>query len=61
MSQIRQKAIAGTSCTVVLVGKCTWARRYVDWEIAAGLRNFDDSARGGLIGVQLPSAQQHGW
>lgn len=61
MRQIRERAIAGTSCTVVLIGKCTWARRYVDWEIAATLRNFGDSARGGLIGVQLPSAQQHSW
>jgi hypothetical protein len=61
MRQIREKAIAGTSCTVVLVGKCTWARRYVDWEIAATLRNFDDSARGGLIAVQLPAAREHGW
>ena len=61
MRQIRERKIAGTSCTVVLIGKCTWARRYVDWEIAATLRKFDDSDRGGLIGVQLPSAQQHGW
>lgn len=61
MRQIREKAIAGTSCTIVLIGKCTWARRYIDWEIAATLRNFDDSARGGLIGVQLPSAHEHGW
>jgi hypothetical protein len=34
MRCIREKKIAGTSCTVVLIGKCTWARRYVDWEIA---------------------------
>lgn len=61
MRCIRDKKIAGTSCTVVLIGKCTWARRYVDWEIAATLRNFADSARGGLIGVQLPSALDHGW
>lgn len=61
MRCIREKKIAGTSCTVVLIGKCTWARRYVDWEIAATLRNFTDSARGGLIGVQLPSASDHGW
>ncbi|HMJ35408.1 MAG TPA: TIR domain-containing protein [Baekduia sp.] len=61
MRQIRKKKIAGTSCTVVLIGKCTWARRYVDWEIAATLRDFGESARGGLIAVQLPSAQDHGW
>lgn len=61
MSRIRADKIAGTSCTVVLIGKCTWARRYIDWEIAATLRNFTESARGGLIGVQLPSAKDHGW
>lgn len=61
MRRIREEKIAGTSCTVVLIGKCTWARRYVDWEIAATLRNFSDSARGGLIGVQLPAAEEHGW
>lgn len=61
MRQIREKKIAGTSCTVVLIGKCTWARRYVDWEIAATLRNNTDDPRGGLIAVQLPSAQQNGW
>jgi len=56
MRRIREDFIAGTSCTVVLLGKCTWARRYVDWEVAATLRNFDESPRGGLIGVHLPSA-----
>ena len=61
MRQIRERKIAGTSCTVVLIGKCTWARRYVDWEIAATLRNNTDDPRGGLIAVQLPSAQQNGW
>ena len=61
MRQIREKKIAGTSCTVLLIGKCTWARRYVDWEIAATLRNNADDPRGGLIAVQVPSAQQNGW
>ena len=61
MRQIRERKIAGTSCTVVLIGKCTWARRYVDWEIAATLRNNTDDPRGGLIAVQLASAQQNGW
>jgi len=61
MRQIREKKIAGTSCTVVLIGKCTWARRYIDWEIAATLRNNTDDPRGGLIAVQLPSAEAQGW
>jgi hypothetical protein len=61
MRQIREKKIAGTSCTVVLVGKCTWSRRFVDWEIASTLRDFGESARGGLLAVQLPGAEQEGW
>lgn len=61
MRKIREEKISGTSCTVVLIGQCTWARRYVDWEIAATLRNFTDSQRGGLIGVQLPGARDQGW
>jgi hypothetical protein len=61
MRQIREKKIAGTSCSIVLIGKCTWARRYIDWEIAASLRNHIDDPRGGLIAVQLPAAQQNAW
>ena len=61
MRRIRERKITGTSCTVVLIGKCTWARRYADWEIAATLRNNTNDPRGGLIAVQLPSAQQNDW
>ena len=61
IGRIRRKYIAGTSCTVVLIGKCTWARRYIDWEIAATLRNNKDDPRGGLIAVQLGSAAENGW
>lgn len=61
MRQIREKKISGTSCTIVLIGKCTWARRYVDWEIAATLRDNPNDPRGGLIAVQLPSTRENGW
>ena len=61
MRQIREKYIAGTSCTVVLIGKCTWARRYIDWEIAATLRNNQSDPRGGLMAVQLSSAAENGF
>jgi hypothetical protein len=61
MQQIRERYIAGTTCTVVLIGKCTWARRYIDWEIAATLRNNKNDPRGGLIAVQLPSAAENNW
>lgn len=51
MRRIRENYIAGSSCTIVLVGKDTHARKYVDWEIKATL-----DAGHGLIGVRLPSA-----
>jgi hypothetical protein len=51
MRQIRENYIIGSSCTVVLVGKDTWGRKYVDWEIKATL-----DKEHGLIGVCLPTA-----
>jgi hypothetical protein len=51
MRQIRENYITGSSCTIVLVGRNTWGRKYVDWEIKATL----DKGHG-LIGVYLPTA-----
>lgn len=50
MRRIREDYITGSSCTIVLVGKETYARKYVDWEIKATL-----DKQHGLIGVQLPT------
>ena len=61
IQRIRGKYIAGTSCTIVLIGRCTWARRFVDWEVAATLRNNVNDPRGALIAVQLPSAAMNNW
>ena len=51
MRRIRENYIVGSSCTIALVGKETWGRKYVDWEIEATL-----DANHGLIGVHLPTA-----
>ena len=51
MRRIREDYISGSSCTIVLVGKETWGRKYVDWEIKATLEKEH-----GLIGVRLPTA-----
>ena len=51
MRRIRENYITGSSCTIVLVGKDTYLRKYVDWEIKATL----DKQRS-LIGVRLPTA-----
>ena len=38
MRRIRENYVTGSSCTIVLVGRDTWARKYVDWEIDATLQ-----------------------
>ena len=50
---IRENYISGTSATIVLVGECSWSRKYVDWEIAATLRNNPIDPRGALLAIQL--------
>lgn len=51
LRRIRENYITGSSCTIVLIGRDTWGRKYIDWEIDATLQR-----QHGLIGVQLPTA-----
>lgn len=55
MDKIRTKYLGDSTVTLVLVGSCTWARRYVDWEVYSSLRNSKHSKVNGLLAVQLPS------
>jgi hypothetical protein len=55
MTQIRRRYLQDTSVTIVLIGRCTWARRYVDWEIQASLRRPALGLPNGLLGIKLPS------
>ena len=56
MRRIRELYLKDSTVTIVLIGKCTWARRYVDWEIQASLRHGDQTTPNGLLGIVLPSA-----
>lgn len=56
MRRIREEFMGDATVTLVLVGKCTWARRYVDWEIQASLRCGQFATPKGLLGIVLPSA-----
>jgi MTH538 TIR-like domain (DUF1863) len=51
MRRIREDYVTSSSCTLVLVGRDTWGRKYVDWEVDATLEK-----KHGLIGVRLPTA-----
>ena len=58
--KIRDDFIADATVTVVLIGKCTWQRKHVDWEIGSSLINTRNNSRCGLVGILLPSHYDHG-
>jgi hypothetical protein len=53
MRRIRELYLKDSTVTIVLVGKCTWARRFVDWEVQSSLRNPRDGYPNGLVAIQL--------
>lgn len=55
MQKIRQEYLSDSTVTVVLIGKNTWQRKYVDWEIYTSLRGTPSCPRSGLLGIILPS------
>lgn len=55
MRRIRELYLDDSTVTIVLMGKCTWARRYVDWEIQSSLRSGQTITPNGLLGIKLPS------
>lgn len=60
MDRIRTKYLGDSSVTIVLVGSCTWARRYVDWEVYSSLRSSKYSKVNGLLAISLPSVSGRG-
>lgn len=55
MAKIRERFLADSTVTIVLMGKCTWARRYVDWEIQSSLRCGPMTTPNGILGIKLPT------
>ena len=56
MRRIREIYVGDSTVTIVMLGRCTWARRYVDWEIQASLRPWGAVALpNGLLGIKLGS------
>jgi hypothetical protein len=55
MAKIRERFLADSTVTIVILGRCTWARRYVDWEIQSSLRSGIQSIPNGLLGIKLPT------
>lgn len=53
--KIRDEYIRDASVTIVLIGKYTWQRKHVDWEISSSIRNTELNPRNGLLGIFLPT------
>ena len=60
LREIREDYIADATVTVVLIGCCTWRRRFVDWEIHASIRCTNANPRTGLLGIVLPCHPEYG-
>lgn len=60
MRQIRERFLEDSSVTIVMIGNCTWARMFVDWEVQASLRRKSEGPPpNGLLAVLLdPTATQ---
>ena len=58
--RIRDEYLRDATVTVVLIGKDTWRRKHVDWEIAATVRGTEANPRSGLLGIFLPTHPSHG-
>ena len=57
--KIRDEYIKDSTVTIVLIGKETWKRKHIDWEIATSLVNGSKNKRNGLIGILLPSRSDY--
>ena len=54
-TKIRDEYIREATVIIVLIGKETWKRKHVDWEIYSGLRDTKNNPRCGLLGIFLYS------
>ncbi len=55
MARIREKYLSDSTVTIVMIGECTWARRFIDWEIYSTLREYEKYPVSGLMAITLPS------
>jgi len=58
LNKIRKEHLLDSTVTIVLVGKHTWGRKWVDWEVYASLRPYAERTRNGLVGVYLPNCKK---
>lgn len=52
--QIGSKYMSDSTVTILYVGSCTWARKFVDWELSATLRKDTKNKLSGLMAILPP-------
>lgn len=52
--KIRDEYLRESTVTIVLIGRKTWQRKHLDWEVGSSLRDTQFNKRSGLIGIFLP-------
>jgi hypothetical protein len=55
--RIREEYLTDSTVTIILLGSCTWSRKFIDWEISSSLRNDTSNRRSGLLAIPLPSME----
>jgi len=61
MGRIRREYLRDSSITLVMIGNCTWSRRYVDWELQASLTRGETITPNGVLGIKLWSYSGTGY
>ena len=55
MDVLRDQHLADSTVTLAFIGKCTWSRKFVDWEVYSSLRRDRRNRLNGLLAIQLPT------
>ena len=53
--EIRDKYISDATVLLLLCGRHTKERKYIDWEIQAAMTDYDNNPKMGIVVVNLPS------
>jgi hypothetical protein len=61
MRKIRERFLKDSTVTIVMIGECTWARKFVDWEVQASLRRrAEGPPPNGLFAILLDRSKERG-
>lgn len=55
---IRKDYLADSTVTILLVGKETKNRKFIDWELQASMTDSENHKRSGILCINLPSISQ---